>query len=140
MDLGAVVVADEESFELVQPGEGSLDDPAVAAKAGAVLGLASCDLGCDAAPAKLAAAVLVVVASVGADTVGSATRPADLAPDRRHPIDQRDELGYVVAVAARERPRQREPAGLYEQVVLGAAASSVHRARARFRAPFLAWM
>lgn len=44
MDLGAAVVADEQLFELVQPGEGALDDPAVAAEAGAVLGLAPCDL------------------------------------------------------------------------------------------------
>ena len=47
MDLVAAVVADEQSFELVQPGEGALDDPAVAAEAGAVLGLAAGDLGCD---------------------------------------------------------------------------------------------
>ena len=40
----AAVVADEQSFELVQPGEGALDDPAVAAEPGAVLGLAAGDL------------------------------------------------------------------------------------------------
>ena len=45
MDLGAAVVADEQPFELVQPGEGALDDPAVAAEPGAVLGLAARDLG-----------------------------------------------------------------------------------------------
>jgi hypothetical protein len=33
VDLGAAVVADEESFELVEPGEGALDDSAVAAEA-----------------------------------------------------------------------------------------------------------
>ena len=52
MDLGAAVVADEQSFELVEPGEGALDDPAVAAKPGAVLGLAAGDLGFDAALAE----------------------------------------------------------------------------------------
>ncbi len=29
VDLGAAVVADEQPFEVVQPGEGALDDPAV---------------------------------------------------------------------------------------------------------------
>jgi hypothetical protein len=53
VDLGPAVVADEQSFELVQPGEGALDDPAVAAEAGAVLGLASCDLRFDATLAEL---------------------------------------------------------------------------------------
>ena len=47
MDLVAAVVADEQSLEVVQPREGALDDPAVAAKAGAVLGLAARDLGSD---------------------------------------------------------------------------------------------
>ena len=47
MDLVAAVVTDEQPFELVQPGEGALDDPAVAAKAGAVLGVAMGDLRSD---------------------------------------------------------------------------------------------
>jgi hypothetical protein len=47
VDVGAAVVADEQSFELVQPRERALDDPAVTAETRAVLGLASCDLGLD---------------------------------------------------------------------------------------------
>ncbi len=47
MDLGAAVVADEQPFEVVQPGEGALDDPAGATEPGAVLGLAAGDLGGD---------------------------------------------------------------------------------------------
>jgi hypothetical protein len=50
----SAVVADEQPFELVQPGKGALDDPAVAAEAGAVLGLAPRDLRCDPEPTKLA--------------------------------------------------------------------------------------
>ncbi len=49
MDVAAPLVADEQSFELMEPGEGALDDPAVAAEAGAVLGLAAGDLRDDAA-------------------------------------------------------------------------------------------
>ena len=41
VDLVVAVVADEQSFELVQPGEGAFDDPAHLAEAGAVLGLAA---------------------------------------------------------------------------------------------------
>lgn len=47
MDFVAAVVADEQPLEVVQPGEGALDDPAGAAEAGAVLGLAASDLRCD---------------------------------------------------------------------------------------------
>ena len=63
MDVCAAVVADEKSFELVQPGEGALDDPAAAAEPGAVLGVASCDLGFDPALPELAAVTVVVVAA-----------------------------------------------------------------------------
>ena len=47
MDVVAAVVADEQSLELMQPGEAALDDPAGAAEPGAVLGLAAGDLGDD---------------------------------------------------------------------------------------------
>ena len=47
MDLVAAVVADEQPLEVVEPGEGALDDPAGAAEPGAVLGLAAGDLGLD---------------------------------------------------------------------------------------------
>ena len=114
MDVGAAVVADEQAFELVQPGEGALHDPAVAAEAGAVLGVASRDLGFDAEPAELAAAARVVVGAVGCETVGTTARPADLAPYRGDAVEERDQLGAVVAVAARERPGERDPAALDE--------------------------
>ena len=138
VDVVAAVVADEQSFELVQPGEGALDDPAVAAEPGAVLGLAACDLRGDAALAQLVAAAVVVVAAVGAETIGSAARPAWLAADGRDTVEQRDQLGAVVAVAAGDRPGKRDPRRVYEKVMLGARSGSINRARARLGAPFFA--
>lgn len=114
MHLVAAVVADEQPFELVQPGEGALDDPAVAAQAGAVRGLATSEFGGDAAPAELAAVLVVVVAAVGAETIRPSAGPAGLAAHRRYPIEQRDQLGDVVAVAARDCPGQRQPGRVYE--------------------------
>ena len=49
MDLVAAVVADEQPLEVMQPSEGTLDNPADAAEPGAVLGLAASDLRGDAA-------------------------------------------------------------------------------------------
>ena len=138
MDVGAAVVADEQSFELVQPGEGALDDPAVAPDAGAVVGLATGDLGGDPALAELAPLRLVVVGAVGGDPVWPSTRPTDPAAYRRDAIDERDQLGDVVAVAARERPGERDPGRVDEEVVLGAVSGPVNRTRARRGAPFFA--
>ena len=118
MDFGPTVVADEQPFELVEPGERTLDDPAMAAKAGAMPGSAAGDLWLDPALAELAAVAVVVVAAVGADPVGPAARTADAAAHRRDPFDERDQLGDVVAVAARERPGERDPGRVDQEVVL----------------------
>jgi len=138
VDLGSAVVADEEAAELVQPGEGALDHPAMAAEAGAVLGVAPRDLRSDPALAELAATAWVVVGAIAGDPVGPPARSADLAAHRRDAIDERNQLRAVVTVTAGERPRERDPAALDEEVMLGARPSAVNRARARRAAPLFA--
>jgi hypothetical protein len=138
VDLVAAVVADEQPFELVEPGEGALDDPAVAAKSGAVAGVAAGDLRGDPALAELAAVFVVVVAAVGVDPFGTAARATAAAAYRRHRVNEWDQLGDVVAVAARDRPGERDPGRVDQEMVFGAFSGSVNRARARFGAPFFA--
>jgi hypothetical protein len=138
VDVVAAVVADEQPFELVEPGEGAFDDPAVTAKPGAVFGLFARDLRGDAALAEEAPVLVVVVAAVSRDPVGPPARPADLAPHRRHTVDERDQLGDVMAVAAGDRPGQRDPRRVYEKVMLRTVSGSINRARARLGAPFFA--
>ncbi len=87
---------------------------------------------------EFAAVLVVVVAAVGdqARRVGGAAgRPA---AHRRHPVEQRDQLGDVVAVAAGDRPGERDPGRVDQEVVLGAGSGSINRARARRGAPFFA--
>ena len=139
MDLVAAVVADEEPFEVVQPGEGALDDPAGAAEPGAVLGLAACDLRRDPAPAELAPVLVVVIPPISGDALRPAARPSDLTAHRGNALKERDELGDVVAVAAGDRPGERDAGGVDQEVMLGAASGSVNRARPRRGAPFFAW-
>jgi len=138
VDLVAAVVADEQSFGLVQPGEGALDDPAIAAQAGAVRGAATGDLGFDAAAAQFAPVLVVVVAAVSAQSLRPPARAADSAAYGRNPVKQRDQLGDVVTVAAAERPGERDSGRFYEQVMLRAGSGSINRARARRGAPFFA--
>jgi len=138
VDVGASFVADEQSFEVVEPGEGALDDPAVAAQAGAVLGLAAGDHGFDAALPDESAVLVVVVVAVGDHAVGTPPRPAADTAYRRYGVEQRDQLGDVVAVAARDREGERDPGRVDEEVLFRAGPASVHWARARFGAPFFA--
>jgi len=138
VDIVAAVVADEESFVVVEPGEGALDHPTDASESGAVFGLATGDLGFDPAGAELPPVLVVVVATVGGDPVGPPTRPAGLAAEGRDALDKRDQLRDVVAVAAGDRPGERDSGRVYEKVLLRAVSGSINRARARRGAPFFA--
>ena len=138
VDLGAAFVADEQAAELVQPGEGALDNPAEAAQAGAVLGCAAGDYWFDPALAELAPVASEVVAAIGDELIGAAARPADGPAHGRYPVDERDHLGDIVAVAAGEGEGERDAALVDDQVVLGAQPSTVNRARARLGAPLFA--
>jgi hypothetical protein len=120
VDVGASFVAGGEALVVVEPGEGALDDPAGAAESGAVLGVASGDPVTDAAGAEQAAVLVVVVAAIGVDDVGPLARSSDPAADGRDPIEQRQQLGDVVAVAGRGRVRQGQSAAVDDQVVLDA--------------------
>ena len=138
MDVVAAVGADEQPAAVVEPGEGTLDDPALAPEARAVLALAARDLRRDPKLPELTPVLVVVVAAVGEQPRGPSARPSDSAAHRRHALDQRDQLRDVVAVAARDRPGKRDPRRVYEKVMLGAVSGSINRARTRFGAPFFA--
>jgi hypothetical protein len=56
-----------------------------------------------------------------------AVRPTGLAPHRRDGVQQRQQLGDVVAVAAGDGDRERDPVGIGQQVVLGAWPAPVDR-------------
>jgi hypothetical protein len=127
VDVAPALVAGAQSLEGVQPGEAALDDPAVATQPGAVCDAAASDPRRDAAGAQLAAVDVVVVAAVGEQLPWAPAGPAASAPDRRNGVDQRDELGDVVAVAAGEADGERDAAGVADQVVLGAGAPAVDR-------------
>jgi len=138
VELGPSLEANEQSPELVQPGEGALDDPAIATEAGAMRSLATGDLWSDAAPPELAAMPLGVIAAIGEELRGSPSRPTHLPCHGRDRIEQGKKLCDVVLVSARDRDRKREPCLIDDQVVLAAQPSTVNRARARPGAPFLA--
>jgi hypothetical protein len=51
----------------------------------------------------------VVIAAVGDQAVGALAWPPALASDRADTVDQRQQLGDVVSVAAGQRGGQRDP-------------------------------
>jgi hypothetical protein len=65
VEVGSAFPADPQAAEEMQPREGALDDPAAAAKAGAVVGLAASDDRLDTPRPQLPAVLVVVIAAVG---------------------------------------------------------------------------
>jgi hypothetical protein len=125
VEIGASFVSGAEPFELVQPGEGTLDHPAHLAQSGTAGDAASCDQRLDAAPPQQAAVPVEVVAPVGIQAPGPAAGAAPQSPNRRDGVQQRQELGDVVPVAAGERDGKRGSVAVDDQVVLGAGAGAV---------------
>lgn len=117
MDVVAALVADAQPPVLVQPGDRALDDPALRPEAGSVFTLRPGDPRLDATAAQLAAAFARMVGAIAVETPRSAPRTAATTAHGRDRVDERDQLGDVVAVAAGERAGKRRPAATREQVV-----------------------
>jgi hypothetical protein len=74
----------------------------------------------------------VVVAAVGEEHVWTASRPADDSRDRWDLVEQGQELGDVVAVAAGQRHRERDALPIGDDVMLAARSCAVDRAGSAF--------
>lgn len=95
--VGAVGSYKQSAF-VVQVADGAFDDPAFFAQAAAVIGLAARDHGFYAAFPDQAAVLVVVIAAVGDQPIGPVSGPSRPATDGWDGIQERQELGNVVAV------------------------------------------
>ncbi len=118
MEIGAAFVAGAEPFELVQPRECALDHPADLAQSGAVGDASSGDHGFDAAFPQQVAVLVEVVTPVGVQTPRLAARVSPSSSNRRDRVEQGQELGDVVSVAAGERDGDRVSVPVDDQMGL----------------------
>lgn len=86
------------------------------------------DHGADPPPPEQATVLVVVVPAVGQQRVGASAGSADPARDGRDLVQQRLELGDVVAVSAGQRHRERDALAVDDEVVLAARTCAVDRA------------
>lgn len=138
VEVGAALLAGAQSLEAVPPGEAAFDHPALLAQPGAVRDAAAGDPRGAAARPQLAAVGVEVVAAIGEQLARSAAGPPSPAADRRYRVDQRDQLGDVVAVAAGQRDRPWDAGGVADQMVLAARPAAVDRGRADVVPPWSA--
>jgi hypothetical protein len=70
VDIGLAVVADQETFEVVEPGKGAFDHRAMDPQAGAVLGPSLDKEGLDVSLSHFTAVAVMVIASIGKEAIG----------------------------------------------------------------------
>ena len=90
------------------------------------------DRGPDPALPKEPSVLVVIVAAVGEEHVGPSARPADDSGHCRDLVQQRQQLGDVVAVSAGQRHRERDALAVGDDVVFAARACAVDRAGPAF--------
>lgn len=138
MKLGTAFVPCAQAFELVQPSETALDYPADGAQPGTVFGVLAGDARRDPPGAQRSAVTFAVVGPVTVEVTRPLTGPASGAADLRDSVNQRDQLGAVVAVASGQRYGQGNPTAVGDQVVLGTGASPIDGRGARRLPPLSA--
>jgi hypothetical protein len=98
----------------------------------AVPGPAPCDYRLDAAFAKFPAVGFGVVPAIGVNDFGLLKRPATYTANRRNGIDERQQLGGVVAVRAAQDGADGNAVRVNEDVVSGTGSRAIRGVRVRF--------
>lgn len=119
----------------MEPRERALDDPAGAAEATAVRGVAARQLGADPAGLEIVPMRLRVVGAIALHQPGLPAWRARAAAQRRDPMHQGEELGHIVAMGGRDDRGQRNPPRLGEKVVFRPRLAAIGRVRSSFFPP-----
>jgi hypothetical protein len=136
-DVGALLVADCQAAEAAEPGQGALDNPAMASHTLAALDAASGDPIADAALAQVAMAARDIIGFVSIELVGSPTRPSPTLADGRHGIDQLVEEAAVVNVCRGDPQGERDARGVGDDGALGPGPAAIGRVGAGLLAPLI---
>ena len=129
-DVGSLLVADDEAAETGEPGEGSLDHPAVPAEALAGVEAASGDAWDDVAIVAGLAAAREIVGLVGVQLARSPAGPTPALADRCHRIEHRLQHPALVDVGRGQGNGEGNAAGIDEKVALAARPAAIGRVRA----------
>jgi hypothetical protein len=135
MDAGSTFVADVQPAKSVEPRHRAFDDPSCAPHATAVVGAPFGQVAVNAAPLEFVAMRLRVVRPVALDQLRFSNRPAGTAAQRRHRIDQREQLGDVVPIGGGQCRDERNPLGVGENVMFRPGLAAIGRVRSSFFPP-----
>ena len=135
MDLGRAFIAHAEPPELMQPGDGPLNDPARGTEPAAVRRSPLGEQGPNPALPQPHPMRFGVIRPVALDHRGARPGTAPAALHGRNPVHQGQELGDIMSVCTRQRRVERDPVGVTDDVMLAPRFTAVRRVRSRFFPP-----
>lgn len=131
-------VADDETAELVDPGEGSLDDPSVLAEMRAAFDATPGDTGDDVAVAQLAPTKGMVIGLVGMELGRPSAWTSASATNGLYGIDGSGQNLAVVTIGTGQDDGERNAASVDHDMAFRARLPAIGRVRTNRFAPFLA--
>ena len=128
-------IADAKTAILVQPRKSTLNNPPINPQTTAVIGTPLSQHGLDAPLAKFLAVWFAIISSITQHRSRTPKWPADLARNSRNLLDQRQQLGDIMAVGAGQSHRQRDPIGVGHHMVFRALLAAIRGVWACFGPP-----
>jgi hypothetical protein len=132
VNVGATLKANAKTTKIVQPCVSTLDHPAEFAESAAVFRTAPGDHRFDTARTKPLTMRLGVVTAIRVDDSGLAKRSAAYAANWRDRVDERHQLGNVVAIRASQDGTDGDAIGVDEDVMLRTWSRAIGGVRASF--------
>lgn len=140
MDIATPLVAHPQPAEVIEPGQGALDDPAMATQPLAGVDALARDAHLDVTLAEGGAAARVVIPLVAVALVRALTPPPGRRLDRRDGVKEILQHHRVVPVSPGQDFGQRKTSALDHNMALRARFAAIRRVRADEIAPLLAGM
>lgn len=129
MNVRPFFISHAQATELMQPGDGALDDPAHGSQAGAVRQTSPRQAAFDASLSQGLPMGLGIIRTVTQHALRTVAGGTTFATDGRDRIDQWQQLRHVVRIGAGDDRRQRHALGVGDQMVLGAGLAAIRRIR-----------
>lgn len=135
MNTRSTFIPHGEPPKPMEPRERALDHPARPAEPAAMAAIAAGQHGRDATLAQFGAMPFRVVSSVALHAARTPTGRAGAATDRRHRIDQVEELADIVAIGGRQPRDERNPVRVGKNVMFRPGLAAIGRVRSSFFPP-----
>jgi len=135
MNTGAAFVANRQTAEAMEPGQGTFNDPARAAEPAPIGGAALRQQGGDAPSRQFIAMRLRIIAAVPLNQSRFPYRPADTPAHRWHRVNQGQQLRDVVPIGRCQRRDERNPVRVGENMMLRPGFAAIGRVRSSFFPP-----